>query len=137
MKKELKKDIIKYQKELKPFLNSLYNCSDEQTLGCVAKPKTPSQKKPTHQTRKRCPRGTRKNKKTGNCVPTGLKTHALPSPKKPSPKKPSEKVENMLEQNITGLRETLFVLISKTTEQNLEDVSTLFDMYRNDLKKKS
>ena len=90
----LKKDIIKHQTELKPFLNGLYNCNDSQTLGCVAKIKTPSPKKPSPKTRKRCPKGTRKNKKTGNCDSISVlqKTHTPPpKPKTPSPKKPSPK----------------------------------------------
>ena len=82
MSKDLKRDILKYQKELTPFLNSLYNCNDEQQLGCVMKPKTPSPKKPspkkpTLKIRKRCPKGTRKNKKTGNCDPLDKKKHKL------------------------------------------------------------
>ena len=101
MSKELKKDILKYQKELEPFLNALYNCSDEQTLGCVAKlktpspkipsPKKPSPKIPSPKTRKRCPKGTRKNKKTGKCESIGLKSKTPPKPRTPSPKKPSPK----------------------------------------------
>ena len=104
MSKKLKKDILINQEELKPFLSALYNCNDEQMLGCVAKP---SPKKPTLKKHKRCPKGTRRNKKTGNCDPVTLKVKKrddektqprpktpspkTPSPKKPTPKKPSPK----------------------------------------------
>lgn len=91
MNKQLKIDILNNLEELKPFLKNVYKCSLEQQLGCVAKAKTPtpSPGKPKQKTRKRCPKGTRKNPKTKECDPIKIKTKSLaksPQSRKRCPK---------------------------------------------------
>ena len=63
---------------------------DKEKCMCIKKPKTPSPlqlqppQKKTVKKRTRCPKGTRKNPKTGNCEPTGVKGPKAPSPKAPT-----------------------------------------------------
>lgn len=141
MSKDLKKDILKYQKELtpspkKPTPKTRKRCpngtrKNKKTGNCdpiglklrkpsPKKPKTPSPKKSTLKTRKRCPKGTRKNKKTGNCDPKDMeKTQSFPKPKTPNPvkpKTPSPKKPNY-DAAILKVRDLLYNLISDATRE--------------------
>ena len=99
----------------------------------------------TPKKRTRCPKGTRKNKQTGNCDPvnqsnkinTETKTKksktVLSSPKKTKEILRLNTLEDIL-QRIPVLRDTLFILISKVNKKNLKELSSEFNKTRDELK---
>ena len=90
MSKEFKEELLYNYDKVEPILKHFFSCKDSEIMGCKVKPKTPSPAKPKTPSpakkRKRCPKGTRKNKKTGNCESTTKKSISV-KPKTPSPEK--------------------------------------------------
>ena len=77
---------------------------DKEKCVCVKKPKSPTPLKPpkknTVKKRTRCPKGTRKNPKTGKCEQSGVKAPTSkppsPKPKDPTPKAPTTSSNSLI-----------------------------------------